>query len=371
MQQFIYFVWYFKIMKAYENKYRIFKGISFGFVFVLLLSVSGCTTLSYYFQAIKGQSELLQKRIPIKTVLIDKKLDNKVRQKLLIVQEARRFAVTALGLPDNNSYRDYADLQRDYVMWSVFITPAFSLKPMQWCYPVVGCISYRNYFSRTDAQLFAGKMQAQGYDVHVANVPAYSTIGWFDDPVTNTMMHWQDYDLVGTLFHELGHQKFYVKSDTVFNESLAKTIEQEGLQRWMQYKSQAGLYERYLRDEKRESAFVGIILQAREKLEKLYQVNNAESQKLSAKLDVFRALRRDYIRLRKQWNGYDAYDQWMLSGMNNAKVQSIATYYDYVPVFKRLLAEQGGNLSRFYTEVKKLTLMSQQKRKGFFKSPEK
>ena len=330
---------------------------------LILLLLSGCSTFSYYNQAISGQSELLEKRVPITDVLTDKKLDINVRRKLQVVQEARVFSVKELGLPDNNSYRDYADLKRPYVMWNVFVTPAFSLKPIEWCYPIVGCIAYRSFFTRTDAQQLKLEMEAKGHDVYLAGIPAYSTLGWFDDPVVNSMMHWEDYDLVGTLFHELAHQKFYIKSDTVFNESLAKTIEQEGLRRWMNYKSQGKLYQKYLLDDKREKAFVKIVLNARSRLERLYNNNQKQVNKLAAKLDVFRLLRQDYRQLREFWGGYDGYDRWMLSGVNNAKIQSIATYYDYVPAFKRILTEQGGDLSLFYKQVKKITMQTEHERK--------
>ena len=330
---------------------------------LFLLLQSGCSTLAYYNQAISGQSELLEKRLPITEVLADKKLDKNVRRKLQAVQEARVFSVKELGLPDNNSYRDYADLKRPYVMWNIFVTPAFSLTPIEWCYPVVGCIAYRSFFTRADAQQLKIEMEAKGHDVYLAGIPAYSTLGWFDDPVVNSMMHWEDYDLVGTLFHELAHQKFYIKSDTVFNESLAKTIEQEGLRRWMEYKSQGKLYQKYLLDGKREKAFVKIVLKARKNLEHVYANNHKHQNKLAAKLNVFRLLRQDYRQLRESWGGYDGYDRWILSGVNNAKIQSIATYYDYVPAFKRILAEQGGDLDLFYSRVKKITMQTELERK--------
>jgi len=334
--------------------------------FIVLLQ--GCSTLSYYHQAVTGQSELLSKSRPIAEVLADRQLDPAVRSKLLVVQKARAFAISELGLPDNDSYRDYADLQRRYVMWSVFATPRFSLTPLQWCYPFVGCISYRNYFFRADAQAYALKLESEGYDVHLTGVPAYSTIGWFDDPVINTMMHWQDYDLVGTLFHEMAHQKSYIKNDTVFNESLAKAIEQIGLQRWMKNTSQQHRYVQYLIDEQREKAFVGIVQDARKKLQGLYAQNTKpESGQFRAKLDIFRELRRNYIKLRKQWNGYDAYDHWILSGVNNAKVQSVATYYDYVPAFKYLLALQGDDLSLFYKQIEKLMVMDRLERDEYLR----
>ncbi|NOY66404.1 MAG: aminopeptidase [Gammaproteobacteria bacterium] len=360
------FIWYFTGMYILSKSVidaRVLKFAGRFFIGFLALILSACSSLSYYGQAIRGQFELLGKRVPITSVLAGDKLDKNIRQKLLTVQEARDFSISNLGMPDNDSYCDYADLKRRYVMWNVFVTPAFSFTPMEWCYPIVGCIAYRSYFSRVDAQKLANEMEASGYDVYLSAIPAYSTLGWFSDPVTSTMMHWQDYDLVGTLFHELAHQMFYIKNDTVFNESLAKAIEQEGLRRWMEYKGKGERYQAYLLDDRREDLLVKIVLKARKKLEVLYSQGDSKKISLSSKLEIFRLLRKDYYQLRKQWGGYDGYDQWILSGMNNAKIQSIATYYDYVPAFNQLLKKQGGDLSLFYKQIKKLMAKDIQSRK--------
>jgi len=317
----------------------------------LLWFLSACSSLSYYKQAIEGQVELLQKRRPLIEVIEDTNVDAVVRERLQLVQQARSYAVNELMLPDNDSYKDYADLGRPYVMWSVFVTPAYSLKPIQWCYPLLGCIGYKSYFSKGQAQLFADSMRAKDNDVYIAGVPAYSTLGWFDDPVINTMMHWQDYDLVGTLFHELAHQKFYVKNETVFNESLAKTIEQVGLQRWMQLQKQTNQYEQYLLEAEREKAFIQLVLGTRHELEDLYQTSISRQEMFLGKMKIFRSMRSAYLQLRQQWGGHDSYDHWVLSGVNNAKVQSIATYYDYVPAFENILIEQGGDLNKFYSII--------------------
>ncbi len=319
--------------------------------------LNGCATLSYYQQAIGGQIELLQKRKPIAAVLKDQDIDATIKTRLHLIQKARVFAVNDLMLPDNDSYKDYADLGRPYAMWSVFVTPAYSLKPRQWCYPLLGCVSYRSYFSQGQAQAYADSMQSRGYDVYIAGVPAYSTLGWFDDPVLNTMMHWQDYDLVGTLFHELAHQKFYIKDETIFNESLAKAIEQEGLRRWMDAQTDAGQYQKYLLESEREKAFIELILASRKKLQELYQSELPEDEMFKGKMQIFRSMRAAYLQLRQRWGGYDVYDDWMLSGVNNAKVQSIATYYDYVPAFIKMLQQQQGNIGNFYQEIE--TLMQQ------------
>jgi predicted aminopeptidase len=312
--------------------------------------------------------ELLEKRRPIDSVISDPSVDERVRQNLEMIQEARAFAVRELLLPDNDSYSEYADLGRPYALWNVFATPAYSLEPKQWCYPFVGCISYRNYFSQLPAQAYADSLQEQGYDVYVAGVPAYSTLGWFDDPVMNTMMHWQDYDLVGTLFHELTHQKFYIPGDTVFNESLARAVEQEGLRRWMAQHKDSRSYRQYLQESAREREFIQLVLGAREKLSALYASGLSEQAMFPAKLDIFRQLRRDYLELRTQWDGYDAYDRWMLSGVNNAKVQSVATYHDYLPAFNKILQQQQGDLADFYRQIESLMEMDTPERRAYLRA---
>jgi predicted aminopeptidase len=330
--------------------------------------LAGCSSLNYYRKALVGQLELMNKVRPIETVINDESVPVDVRRRLEIIKQARSFAVTELKLPDNNSYRDYADLQRPYAMWSVFATPPYSLAPVKWCYPFVGCYHYRSYFNHAESQSFAQQLQEEGFDTYVAGVPAYSTLGWFDDPVINTMMHWEDYDLVGTLFHELAHQQLHIANDTTFNESFARAVEQEGLRRWMVAQQQSQRYQAYQADVKREQAFVALILQARNQLEVLYQTEMPEQKKFIQKLDIFRQLRARYFKLRESWGGVSSYDHWILSGINNAKVQSIATYYDYVPGFKKILADCDNDMQRFYHRVAELTTMDVTQRRRYLLS---
>ena len=198
---------------------RLFIGAS---AVVLLFQSGGC----YYMQAISGHSDLMSRRQPVDEVIADEAVPEEIRVKLALVQEARDFAVTELLLPDNDSYRSYADLERDYVVWNVFAAPEFSLEPVTWCFPVAGCVAYRGYFDEEDARAKAEQMREDGFDVATGGIPAYSTLGRFDDPVLNTMMRWRDTDLVATIFHELAHQVLYVKDDTAFNESFATAVEE-------------------------------------------------------------------------------------------------------------------------------------------------
>ena len=228
--------------------------------------LGGC----YYMQAVNGQLELMRKREPIPEVLANSTLPDDVRDKLELVMEARQFSVEALGLPDNGSYRSYADLERDFVVWNVFAAPEFSLEPETWCFPVVGCVAYRGYFSEDDARRLAEKLAASGYDVYVGGVPAYSTLGRFDDPVLNTMMRWSDVDLISTVFHELAHQRLFVKGDTAFNESFATAVAEAGLERWLAERDETDTLKRYYqRDQFRRELRV-LADAAREDLAALY-----------------------------------------------------------------------------------------------------
>lgn len=332
---------------------------------LLIILNTGCSTLSWYQHVAEGQMELLSQRRPIDEVLNDKSVSATVHAKLKLVQSARKFATQKLLLPDNKSYNSYADLGRPYALWNVFATQPLSLNPKQWCHPFVGCISYRNYYAQIPAQLYADELSAQGLDVYVGGASAFSTLGWFEDPVLSTMLRWEDYDLVGTLFHEMAHEMFYIKGETALNESLAKAVEQEGLHRWMKSHAKPEEFKKYRNEIKQKKQFVAMVLKIREQLEVIYASEKNDEEKLIAKRDSYRQLRKNYIELRKQWGGNGAYDRWVFSGVNNAKIQAVATYYDYVPFFRRMIVESGGDLARFYQQLDKLVAMGKHERQLF------
>ena len=197
------------------------------FLMLVLPSLTGC----YLMQAAGGQMELVSKREPIHSVLSNPATTEKLRGRLEYVTAARDFASRELGLPDNASYRSYADLQRPYVVWNVFAADEFSVEPKRWCFPIAGCVVYRGYFKESAAQAYALKMRMRGNDAMVGGVAAYSTLGHFKDPVLNTMMGWSDAQLAGTLFHELAHQVVYIPGDSEFNEAFATAVEEVGLER--------------------------------------------------------------------------------------------------------------------------------------------
>ena len=327
-----------------------------------IVQLSACSSLSYFTQSISGQLEVLNKRVPVQELLDDPKTPDSLHRKLKLALDARNFASTALHLPDNDSYRSYSDLQRNYVVWNVFAAPEFSLEPKQWCFLVVGCLSYRGYFKQEDAQVFAEGLRKQGYDVYIGGVPAYSTLGWFDDPVLNTMLDWEDTDIIGLVFHELAHQQLYVKDDSAFNESFAMTVELEGMRRWMDSRGSEKQYSNYIDSKKRQKRFVEMVMQARSELEKVYTSGKSIQEKRKAKSRIFANIRESYRELKSGWDGYTGYDQWVSGDLNNAKLSSVAIYHQYVPAFQVLMNQTGGDLQAFYAAARELSFMEKEAR---------
>lgn len=314
----------------------------------------GCSSAGYYAQSVQGQLEVWRESKPIPVVLDDPDVPEEVKRKLELAMQVRRFAVEQLHLPDNDSYTEYVDLNRPYMVWSVFVAPEFSLQPIEWCFVVVGCVNYRGYFKKPAALQFAQKHEEQGYDVYVGGVPAYSTLGWFDDPVPNTVLNYTDEDFAGLILHELAHQVAFVKGDTVFNESFATAVEQIGVERWLTYKGDRdGIAAHQLRWA-RNQEIVDLILRYRSELGQIYRKDSSDSHKKRVKEALIEELRETYHVKVAGWGAYTGYKYWFEQPINNAKLASVATYHDLVPGFKRLLREQDGDLPRFYEIVKQL-----------------
>lgn len=318
------------------------------------LWLGGCNTISYYGQAINGQYQILAQRQPISQLIEDPATNEKLKQRLQMVVRMRTFASTELGLPDNDSYKSYVDLERSHVVWNVFAAPEFSLIPKQWCYPVAGCVSYRGYFSKKNALAYATKLQLEDFDTEVSGITAYSTLGWFNDPLLNTMLSRSDIQLAGTLFHELAHQQLYAKDDTQFNESFAVVVELEGVRRWLLDQKNSAQYRNYLQLIKRKREFINLVQDARAKLKILYSSDSTAVEKQTAKQAIFQQLKTDYRQLRKSWNNYRGYDTWFDRKLTNASLVPISSYYDYVPAFQVLLQHNQNNLEAFYLAARKL-----------------
>jgi len=260
-----------------------------------------------------------------------------------------------LGLPENNSYREYADIGRDYVIWNVIATEEFSVAPQTWCFPFAGCVNYRGFFSKPDADNFASQLQNEGKDVYVVGARAYSTLGWFDDPLLNTMLYRDEAMRVGVLFHELAHQKLYVQDDTAFNEAFATAVAQEGVRRWFLHNGNTGAYERYLESQQRRDEFNTLLKQTRSKLQELYKQSYEQTSMRKAKQRVFLQLKKDYAGLKHDWDNDSRYDTWMAQSLNNSHLALAATYHELVPAFKRHLQNTEGDLQLFYLQMEQLS----------------
>ena len=324
--------------------------------FVILLPA--CSNLSYYIDAANGHHDLMDKAQSIDEILQQADLDKKFQQQLINFQQARDFASQQLHLPDNNSYRSFSDLDRDYVVWNVVATKEFSIEPKEWCFPFVGCLSYRGYFEKHKVDAYAQQLKQQGLDVYVAGISAYSTLGWFDDPVVSSMLYDNEARRVGIIFHELAHQLMYRKNSTTFNESFAMSVEEEGIRRWFEYHDKQVLLNQYKEDKAKSRQFHDMLLQTKNRLNLLYAQNLTDAEKRQKKQQHLKSIKNNYIKLRQQWNGYSGYDEWMAQDINNAHFVLVQTYYDLVPMFRAILRQQSNDLDAFYHEVRKISELS-------------
>lgn len=316
--------------------------------------ISGCANLAYYTQSMRGQFDLLWKRSVITELIKRPDTPADLKDKLTRVLRLREFASRRLLLPDNGSYRSYADLRRDHVVWTVYATPEFSLELRQWCFPFAGCVSYRGHFSPEAAEEFAASLRARGDDVYIGGVDAYSTLGWFDDPVLNTFIRRPEPALAGLIFHELAHQQLYVKNDTTFNESFARTVELEGVRLWLQNHGTPAQLDEYALNETRRDQFVDVINRGRERLRALYAADLPLDAKRAQKQQLFELIKKDYTELKQHWDGYTGYDAWFSTQLNNAKLASVTTYADDVPAFQALLKQKNDDFAAFYAAAREL-----------------
>ena len=333
-----------------------------------LFTLTACGDVGYCVQCVAGHFDVRSRTRPIAEIMADPQVSANDRQRLARVQEIRTFAVTGLGLPDNDSYRQYADIGRPYIVWNVVATPELSLTPRQWCYPVFGCFSYRGYFDENDARALAGELRTQGYDVDLYGVKAYSTLKWFDDPVLNTFLDGDDSQLAGLIFHELAHQVLYVDDDSTFNESFAKTVEMEGLRRWLQASSSNDEWQSHLKRQHLGDEFLAILGRYRGQLAALYAGSEGDEQKRSGKQQILTSLQVELRSRREEWPNPAAIDDWLERGLNNARLASIATYHDQVPAFQALLASNNGNLPAFYAAVAELAQLPLSERTAALKA---
>ena len=336
----------------------------------------GCRTLKFYGQAIKGQYQIFAGQQPVEEVIANPQTPAVLKSQLELLQELRQFARDVLKLPVDGHYQSYVDVGRPYVVWNVQAAPEFSLEPKTWWYPLVGRLEYRGYFAKDGAEETAARLRRKGFDTFVGGVQAYSTLGWFKDPVLNTFIFREESELAEVIFHELGHQRLFARGDTDFNEAFATVVGEEGARRWLHSKSDTNGLMRYEASLKRNGQFVRLILKTRVRLERLYGDVRDEDGKLKAarelpaapdqlrqeKQQVFAGLRSEYQRLKEEWDGFAGYDAWFARELNNAQLNTIANYYDYVPGFEALLRLKDGDVDAFYIAAEELSAKPREER---------
>ncbi len=330
----------------------------------LLSALAGCAQLGYYAQAMQGQMSLMASARPIDTWLADPGVEDRLKTRLRQARDIRAFAAAELGLPDNGSYKSYADLNRPYVMWNVVATPELSLKPLTWCFPVAGCVDYRGYYDKAAAQGFAAGLRAHGHEVRVSGVPAYSTLGWFNDPVLSTFIDYPEAEIARLVFHELAHQVAYAPGDSQFNESFATAVEELGVARWLERHGDQAMRERYQQYRQRKDDFLALLTDHRRQLDAAFAADATDAEKRARKQQIFASMKQQYALLKaERWGGYSGYDHWFADELSNAHFALAATYHDLVPGFRGLYA-QLDSLRDFYSRVKSLAKLDKAQRRA-------
>ena len=330
---------------------------------------SGCSTLGYYAQSVNGHLDLVTSARPVAEWLADSQTSAALKERLALSQRMRDFAVSELALPDNASYRRYADLKRGAAVWNVIAAPELSLTLQTWCFPVVGCVGYRGYFERAAADAFAAELRSSAPEVNVYGVPAYSTLGKipFDalaDPLLNTFINNAEGELARLIFHELAHQVAYAQDDTMFNESFAVAVERIGSARWLADPARAGAAEEILRADSRRNDFRTLTQAYRERLLALYGGDLPDDRKRAAKADLMAQMRTEHLQLKaERWGGFSGYDNWFARA-NNASFGVLSAYNELVPAFERLFERQGRDFPRFYAEVRRLAALPKDQRRA-------
>ena len=352
---------------AFLVRCREGRGARLLLLVAICLGVGGCS-LGYYAQSVRGHLDLMQRARPVSDWISDPATPDALRERLALAQRMREFAVRELALPDNASYRRYAELGRPAVVWNVVAAPELSLTLKTWCYPVLGCAGYRGYFERAPAEALARELRAQGWETSVYGVPAYSTLGWTNwiggDPLLDTFVNGQEGELAGLLFHELAHQVVYVEDDTAFNESYATAVERLGLQRWLAQPGREAARRAYEAADARRRDFRVLARAARQELDALYHSDAAPQRKREGKERVLARVRAEHERLKAgPWQGFAGYDGWFVR-LNNAALAVQGAYDDLVPAFERIFDEQGRDFARFHAAVRQLAALPRAERRA-------
>jgi predicted aminopeptidase len=330
----------------------------------LMAGLSSCQTVKFYKQALDGQMEMLQAARPIPEVKREAATKPALREKLTLVEEMRAFAKTALKLPVKEQFATYADLHREFAVWVVYAAPEFSVESKTWWYPLVGTLKYRGFFRKEEAQAEVNRLKKQGYEVFGAGVPAYSTLGWFSDPVLNTFIQREEPELAELIFHELSHPRVFFPGDTDFNEAFATASAHDAVSRWLKAHGKVAAMQDYEKGLKENTMVLKLILGTRERLKELYAQKALTPDEMRLqKAGLIEKLRQEYKALRTSRHTGKTYDAWFAHPINNARLCALASYFDLVPGFQTLLKKCGGDRQKFYAECEKLKRLSPEERR--------
>ena len=333
----------------------------------------GCASVGYLAQSARGHFDLVSRARPFDAVRADDATPEALRERLVLAARIRDFAVRELSLPDNRSYRSYADLGRPAAVWNVVAAPELSLRLETWCFPVVGCVGYRGYYDRAEAEAEAAALRARGLEVSVYGVPAYSTLGkleWLGgDPLLNTFVNWPEGELARLVFHELAHQVVYATGDTTFNESFATAVERLGVRRWLAVHGSEAARREYAALDARREDFRALTGRTRAQLQAIYSSAVPDAEKRARKAELMTTLRAEHARLKaERWRGYGGYDSWF-ERANNASLGVLAAYNAQVPEFERLFEREGRDFGRFYAAVRRLAALPAGERHATLAAP--
>ena len=320
----------------------------------LLILLCGCSDIGYYWHSARGHLAVMNQRVDIEELLADETLDSRLGERLRLVQEIREFSVTRLALPDNGSYHSYVDLGRPFLVQNLFAAPEFSTRLHQWCYPIIGCASYRGYYDQERLRAYAANLEAGGLETYIGNVPAYSTLGWFDDPVLSSFIDWPEYRLAGLLFHELTHQRIYIDDDTTFNESLASAVQQAGTRLWLQSLARDEDIRRLAAWNSYRDEVIALIEALRQRLADVYDAAIDDDSKRERKITAIAEARRAHDAIAARHGVTGGFHKWFAEGMNNAKIGSIAAYNAELPAFAAMLERLEFDFEAFFDYVDEL-----------------
>ena len=328
----------------------------------LLLLICGCSDFGYYWHNASGHMAVMNQRVDIEELIADDSTEAELRERLRLVQQLRRFAIERLDLPNNGSYSSYVRLGRPWVVQNLFAAPEFSTRLHEWCYPLIGCASYRGYYNEERLLAYADELRAQGLEIHIGRVPAYSTLGWFDDPVLSSFIGWPEYRLAGLLFHELTHQRIYIDDDTTFNESLASAVQQAGTELWLRSKNDSAGLREFSRWLAYRGEVIALIVATRERLAAIYASESSEAEKREQKAGQFAAASAEHGRIAQRHGVDNGFKRWFAAGLNNAKIGSVSAYNSRVQAFLNMLQARDQDFTAFYRDVQRVGELEQEAR---------